>query len=350
VDPADLKAVARNNVSARLFNTNLVKEAHAAILQKIRDALATSGKNEKARASQKQAGAGTLATAAAASRKQKDGTMSLSGATDAVDYDSSWNGDGASESPGQEGTPNGTAHARLPSFEYDEDESSDSNAISRADDDDVGLYSEDGTETVSSVSEDGHGLQKGRSSQKQKKKRDARKNSTSAAPAPTTTSAKSIFLPSLMAAGYVSGSESSAEDLHEPPPRKNRRGQRARRQIWEKKYGRHANHVKAAVAGADTASGANASTMKGNAHGGGPRRRAGGQSARPNGGGPGAGKPSSRQALGGASHAPDKRRPLDPKASAAVDDKPLHPSWEAARQAKERKQTLAFQGKKITFD
>ncbi|KAK7048340.1 Bud-site selection protein [Favolaschia claudopus] len=55
----------------------------------------------------------------------------------------------------------------------------------------------------------------------------------------------SQFLPSL-SVGYIRGgsSDSEVEDIDEGGERKNRRGQRARRAIWEKKYGRGANHKK----------------------------------------------------------------------------------------------------------
>ncbi len=51
----------------------------------------------------------------------------------------------------------------------------------------------------------------------------------------------SAFLPSLMG-GYISGSESASDIDVAPPTRKNRRGQRARQAIWEKKYGEKAKH------------------------------------------------------------------------------------------------------------
>lgn len=55
-----------------------------------------------------------------------------------------------------------------------------------------------------------------------------------------------IQLPNL-ATGYYSGGESDVEDddlVNEiTTPRKNRRGQRARQKIWEKKYGKGAKHV-----------------------------------------------------------------------------------------------------------
>ncbi|KAH8825283.1 Bud-site selection protein [Flagelloscypha sp. PMI_526] len=55
----------------------------------------------------------------------------------------------------------------------------------------------------------------------------------------------STFLPSL-SVGYVAGSDSDASDAEADiaPARKNRRGQRARRLIWEKKFGKNANHKK----------------------------------------------------------------------------------------------------------
>ncbi|KAJ6490708.1 BUD22-domain-containing protein [Mycena vitilis] len=73
-------------------------------------------------------------------------------------------------------------------------------------------------------------------------------------PAPVKAKAKeapasaSQFLPSL-AVGFVRGGSDSdfdedADGVEEEGPKKNRRGQRARRAIWEKKYGRGANHKK----------------------------------------------------------------------------------------------------------
>ncbi|KXJ89862.1 Bud-site selection protein, partial [Microdochium bolleyi] len=71
-----------------------------------------------------------------------------------------------------------------------------------------------------------------------------------AAPAPKraktakikTNTGTSAFLPTLMG-GYISNSESEASDIDVAPSlKKNRRGQRARQQIWEKKYGDKARH------------------------------------------------------------------------------------------------------------
>ncbi|KAL5524604.1 hypothetical protein ACEPAF_9744 [Sanghuangporus sanghuang] len=58
---------------------------------------------------------------------------------------------------------------------------------------------------------------------------------------------ESAFLPSL-SVGFISGSDSewseSEAKIADMPMKKNRRGQRARKAIWEKKYGRNANHLK----------------------------------------------------------------------------------------------------------
>ncbi|KAG1751239.1 Bud-site selection protein [Suillus lakei] len=57
---------------------------------------------------------------------------------------------------------------------------------------------------------------------------------------------QSTFLPSL-SVGFIRGDSdtdfSDSEEKAADTAKKNRRGQRARRAIWEKKFGRHANHV-----------------------------------------------------------------------------------------------------------
>ncbi len=133
----------------------------------------------------------------------------------------------------------------------------------------------------------------------------------------------STFIPSLMG-GYWSGSESGDEDIEpvEVAPRKNRRGQQARRAIWEKKYGAKAKHLKGQSRdqGWDSRSGAMSDT----------RRRPG---------------PERSQASGA------NTDPIKPQPKAQKDDEgSLHPSWIAAKKAKEQKQTAPFQGKKVVFD
>jgi alpha-galactosidase/6-phospho-beta-glucosidase family protein len=121
--------------------------------------------------------------------------------------------------------------------------------------------------------------------------------------------------------GYVSGGDSDPDaDWYKmqgkkkgPPEkkeRKNRMGQQARRALWEKKFGKRANHVQKEE-----------------------------QEAR-----------EKRER---------KEAKAAKKASAVAGEKaqegPLHPSWEAARKAKEKQAQVAAammkpQGKKITFN
>ncbi len=162
--------------------------------------------------------------------------------------------------------------------------------------------------------------------------------SSTAAPKSTT------FLPSLTMGGYWSGSE-SAEGLSDTQPqgRKNRMGQQARRALWEKKFGKNANHVKKQPQdrdeGWDARRGASAGddrSKRGRGRGG-----FGAESGRGRGGG-GRGPMSS-----GANSDPISARKMKPKPAAGA---LLHPSWEAAKKAKEQKTTVAFQGKKVVFD
>ncbi|GAA5927791.1 hypothetical protein JCM1841_005761 [Sporobolomyces salmonicolor] len=169
----------------------------------------------------------------------------------------------------------------------------------------------------------------------------------------------SAFLPSL-AGGYISYSDSDGEDAKwvkdaekddKKGQRKNRRGQRARQAIWEKKYGSAAAHVVKAAGGkpipadklkkkgkkgaATTAADPPASD---NVEPFDPLHARGG-STNPN-----------AQALG-------PRRPSKPEGATARGgankEEKMHPSWEAKRKAAEALKNSAAmkpQGKKITFD
>lgn len=138
----------------------------------------------------------------------------------------------------------------------------------------------------------------------------------------------SAFLPGLSHAAYIAGSDSDASDLSDSfAPRKNRRGQRARQKIAEAKFGAKAKHLEKADRnkGWDPKRGA-VSTEK---RGYGPQQS--GENAIP---------------LG-------KKR----GEGAKRDDKgDLHPSWQAAKAAKEKKMVkidigkAAGQGKKVVFD
>ena len=164
-------------------------------------------------------------------------------------------------------------------------------------------------------------------------------NAASPSPEPQKAPAikKSSFLPTLTMGGYISGSGSDIEDDIDVAPKKNRRGQRARQQLWEKKYGSKAKHLQrekdSRKAGWDAKRGATGGTERFVKRG--PRGKFGG-------GGRGAHngvqKPSNDGDIG------RKKKHRD-------DGGAVHPSWEAAKKAKERKEApIAFQGKKITFD
>ncbi|KAL2266045.1 hypothetical protein VTJ83DRAFT_5397 [Remersonia thermophila] len=173
-------------------------------------------------------------------------------------------------------------------------------------------------------------------------------------------------LPTLMA-GYISGSESASE-IDDAPARKNRRGQRARQAIWEKKYGEKAKHLQkqARDAGWDLKRGAvepgakpwkqgirnpllDKGKNKGAAAEGGDSGPTGGNAK-----GRGHGPAGRRGPQAGKDSKPNQSHQGPPKKAPAPrardDTGPLHPSWEAKRKAKEKMLTAPFQGKKITFD
>lgn len=145
----------------------------------------------------------------------------------------------------------------------------------------------------------------------------------------------STFLPTLMG-GYISGSESEASDIDVAPARKNRRGQRARQAIWEKKYKDKAKHLqKQAAKGRDAGWDPKRGAVDGDSK---PWKR-------------GIRNPlldKSKKGSGSTQAPPPKREP--PKRT-RDDSGPLHPSWEAKRLAREKERlTAPFQGRKITFD
>jgi hypothetical protein len=158
-----------------------------------------------------------------------------------------------------------------------------------------------------------------------------KKTRTKALPTPTS----SAFIPSLSHAAYVAGSDSEASDLDaEFAPRKNRRGQRARQKIAEAKFGAKAKHLEKQDRnkGWDPKRGAVSETPRGY----GPLMS--GENAIP---------------LGGVV----KKEKEKKEKKAERDDKgDLHPSWAAAKLAKEKKTikidlgSKAGMGKKVVFD
>lgn len=145
----------------------------------------------------------------------------------------------------------------------------------------------------------------------------------------------STFLPTLMG-GYISGSDSEASDLELAPKTKNRRGQRARQAIWEKRFKSEAKHLKKQQQqGRDAGWDARRGAVEGEA---GKLWKRGIRNPLSGGGRDGAGEGG-----GGEKTTPPVRKRDDTGL--------LHPSWEAKRKAKEAQRASApFQGKKITFD
>lgn len=181
---------------------------------------------------------------------------------------------------------------------------------------------------------------------------------------PTAPPKATTFLPSLSIGGYWSGSDSASSSDNDDSSsraqtdvRKNRMGQQARRALWEKKFGRNANHVKkqARAQDRDRDQGWDARRgAQGVDDGRGKTGRGGGRGADAGKGGGGGGGGGGSRASGrfakstGANSDPVVARSARPRAVAA--EGPLHPSWEAARRAKEQKKAVPFQGKKVVFD
>ena len=159
----------------------------------------------------------------------------------------------------------------------------------------------------------------------------------------TTKPQSTAFLPSITLGGYISDSGSEYSLTSEAlEPRKNRRGQRARRQIWEKKFGQNAKHLQSQARSQNRDLGWDP--------------RAGARSAEDR--YKGKNEKSHRQIRrgrtgplsSGANADPVKARPSKAESQGKQAAGPLHPSWEAAKRAKEATKSVAFQGKKLVFD
>ncbi|CAK5270301.1 unnamed protein product [Mycena citricolor] len=216
----------------------------------------------------------------------------------------------------------------------------DEEANEEADGEDVG----DNAEAIDDDSEDGGGWESGsidgdgwesgtvHSENSDEEAPPLKKTKATAAPKATVPSTTSQFLPSL-SVGFIRGdSDSDVDDGAEvAPERKNRRGQRARRAIWEKKYGRGANHKKKEAEDA-------ANEFKARVE-----RRA----AR-------AAKEAERQAQLAQSADRGWAGRIKPGSATAKSSEPsLHPSWAAKRAQKEKGGSggiMPSQGKKIVFD
>ena len=154
------------------------------------------------------------------------------------------------------------------------------------------------------------------------------------------------FLPSLTLGGYWSNSDSAASDSDSQAAnihiRKNRMGQQARRQLWEKKFGHKANHIK--KQGRDQGWDLKKGAQEGDESGSRARERAGsGNITR------GSRQRILFQGASGANSDPVGVRRVKPGKTGKLDG-PLHPSWIAAKKMKEGKKATVFAGKKIVFE
>jgi hypothetical protein len=152
-------------------------------------------------------------------------------------------------------------------------------------------------------------------------------------------SAKSTFLPSLADGAYWSGSDSAPSDIEDHvAPRKNRRGQRARQAIAEKKHGKAAKHL-------------SAESKKNGRDDGWDLKR--GATSRDDGWRKGKGstwKGTDANGISGSNAVPVTIVPRKERKRAKDDEGPLHPSWEAKKNAKTKNSIVPFKGKRITFD
>ena len=325
--------IALNNVIARLYNSNPVKAAMADILKAVQIALGIENvENQKARGRRGDDKAQTFSSGRFALNSSAEtgdvGSTIESGVGGKNHSSSSKAADVFSSEDEQKGSGTSKCDSRIAENENEEYG--------------FGSDSEDGKrmpqerEVVSKVSnpeadlllsfpppESSSSNPPPLKSQKQKK--------------PPTTP-KSTFLPSLMG-GYWSGSESAEGDgSADLLPQKNRMGQRARRQLWEKKFGAKANHLKGAARDKDwdPKRGAKAIDNRGGA-----RPAIDGSH-----GTDVAAKYSRTGGRSGEGRSSDKPHPSAKK----VDEGPLHPSWEAAKNAKKQAMQATFKGKKIIFD
>lgn len=186
-------------------------------------------------------------------------------------------------------------------------------------------------------------------------------SSASTKPNPKTSGAESTFLPSL-SVGFTRGdSDDSDWSDHESKQvdheRKNRRGQRARRAIWEKKYGRNAKHLKHDVAESSSRSNVHQSSTRYN--GSNTRNNPAPSSRHPE---PLNAAPPRHPRISGLTStqrekpgvtfgAAPGRHSLKPR-QAAQEERPLHPSWEAKKKMKHKDSgvILPSQSKRIKFD
>lgn len=314
------------NVNARLCKANQVKEAVDFSVSDVQKALGLNVEQSKPSKKRRLRAADLILNGAKPPNDANAGDLHLKSSPNAQNGQEGDDSDNESTSDLSRPRDDGASH----SSEDGEGEDDDVAALERQ------LASEGIKEKASDSRSNRYSLQADLSVS------EADSEARSASPEPRKAPApkKSSFIPSLTLAGYVSGSGSDVEndlDDLDVAPRKNRRGQRARQQIWEKKFGSKAKHLQKSShkQGWDPKRGAvDENERRGNQ----PRHR-GERRASPD---YGVGGDGGRSRV--------KAAPAEKKYH-KDDTGPIHPSWIAAKKAKEKKDApVAFQGRKITFD
>jgi len=337
--PRPQNAKASVNVAARLYNANPVKEAMAEVLPLIRSAL---GVREvvtklKAKGGAKVNAKESSSTMQKRKEMQRKEEQDISGSEDERDSSEEEESQTERDAPGVAADDDDdflAFDARVAGSSEDEDDlNGDAAEDARPFRERTFSPSIDGDlEPSPSVASDmGSPPPEPETKVKTKEKKETKRPDTS-------------FLPSLTMGGYWSGSESGAEDMGDVDiaPRKNRRGQRARQQIAEKKFGNNAKHLQNGKQAAGKGGRDDGWDMKRGAKDGGGGRTGG------------AYRPAWAKAKDVKGDTGENATALGGKREKAKADadKPLHPSWEAARKAKEAKKidiTTAFTGKKVVF-
>ncbi|KAL9060586.1 MAG: hypothetical protein Q9162_000537 [Coniocarpon cinnabarinum] len=149
----------------------------------------------------------------------------------------------------------------------------------------------------------------------------------------------SALLPSLTNVGYLSASDSDgsdAESVSDAPRKRNRRGQRARQQIWEQKFGWQAKHLQKPKQGKGKRGRDDGWDLKRGARGPKDDRER-----------------LARQQKPERETAPfQARRNNGPSNTKRTRDDTgtLHPSWEAKKHSKSSTEVKPYEGQKIVFD
>ncbi|TFK86785.1 Bud-site selection protein [Polyporus arcularius HHB13444] len=324
-------------VHSRLLSSKILAEAvHAVVdtLREVLDPLLAKGKAKRAEAADESADEGEDEAEVEVDRRSRGKKARVADESDEEDDEEGSEAE-VDDAGWESGTVDGGDDAGWESGTVDGGEG----AVAGSSDEDEG---EDDEESAEESSDE---LPKAKTKAKPAPAQDAKSKTKASA-------GESTFLPSL-SVGFTRG-DSDASDISDDEadaPRKNRRGQRARRAIWEKKYGKNANHVKKQQEqdprqqrrdGSRGAGGGGNAKGPGKAQSqarGAPARRGAQKFVAPQQTDSGWGKP-----VGAGAGA-------NPKTGAPKEDKGLHPSWEAKRKLKEKlnPSIVPAQGKKIKF-